>query len=195
MVFAAAAALGRRTRCCVVVTALRPDLDRSPIEPDLDGAIEVGPIRRHAPRPQPIERLGGGMAIVVLGTDRDDRHARARRVEECGGCRGPRAMVGDLQQVDVREPSTDERRVDVLLGIAGEEEPLAAGHAEQDDGRVVDRLAVVERPVGNRAGIGPDHGQMDGVEGEPFAGDEMAERRPTLRERGHPGAIAGTGAG
>jgi len=179
----------------MVAAAFGPHLHRSPIEPDLDGAVQVSPIRRHAPRPQPLQRLRRGMSVVVVGTDRDDRKARSRRVEEGGGGRGPRAVVGDLQQVEMRQPSAHEDRIDVLLGIPDEQEPLPAGYAEEHDGRVVDRLAIVERPVGDGAGIRPEHRHADRVEDQSIAGDEMAARRTAARERRGPGAIAGAGSG
>ena len=64
-------------------------------------------------------------------------------------------MMGDLEQVDARESAPDQDRVDRLLDVAGQQEPLAPDLAEQDDRDVVDRRPAVGRLAGDRARIRP----------------------------------------
>jgi hypothetical protein len=170
--------------------AIGSHLDASAVKADLHAAVEVGSIRRDAARPQPLEGRWRGVAVVVVGTHRDDREARPDRVEERRRRGGPRPVVRDLEQIDPRQPSTDERRVDVLLHVAGEQEPLPARRPEQHDRGVVDGLSVVQWPVGNCAGVRPQHGESDRVELELFAAREVATWRPTLGERRLPRPIA-----
>jgi hypothetical protein len=47
------------------------------------------------------------MPVRVLGTDRDDRDARAHSLEERLRRGGPAAVVGDLEDVDAREAPRD----------------------------------------------------------------------------------------
>jgi len=161
------------------------------IEPHLHAPVQVRPICRHAPGPQALERLGCRVPIVVVGTDGDDGHARPGGIEECRSRRGARAVVGDLEQVHARQPTPDERRIDVLFHVAGEQEPLAVGRAEQHHRGVVDRLAVIEWRTRNGAGVRPQDREPDGVEREVVAGHERG-RAPATDECGGPRLVPGS---
>jgi len=52
-------------------------------------------------------------------------------------------VVRHLQEVERRQAALDQRRVDVLLHVARQQESVALDLPEQDDGFVVDRAAVV----------------------------------------------------
>jgi len=100
--------------------------------------------------------------------------------------------MGDLQDVDARQATADERRVEVVLGVAGQQEPTPGDLAEQDDRRVVDR------PTGLRDGrrdgrrVGPQRTQTDVVDGQLVAGSEP-RRRAAGRAEGLPeGRVART---
>ena len=62
-------------------------------------------------------------------------------------------MVGDLQELDRGQPTREEARVDLLLDVTGQEEPMAVDLPEEHDRDVVDARAPVGRPFGDRSGI------------------------------------------
>jgi hypothetical protein len=132
---------------------------------------------------QPLERLGGRVAVVVAGARRDEREPRTDRVQECPARRRGAAVVGDLEHVDPREPAPHQPGVDVLLGITGQQEAQPVGFAEQHDGDVVDP-ATRRRGCLGHALSWPDHGQRHLVEPEPRPGRQRAPWRlavPQLR--------------
>ena len=51
-------------------------------------------------------------------------------------------MVGDFEHVDSREAAAQQDGVDIVFGIAREQEPAILELAQQDDGGVI-RLPVV----------------------------------------------------
>ena len=108
--------------------------------------------------------------------------------------------MGDLEEVDGRQPARDELGIDALLHVAREQEPVAGDLAEQDDGDVVDRRPAVGRAFGHAQRIGPEDGEVDAVDGQPVAGREPAAEgfaggqdigpRPVPRTRSeHPGLV------
>ena len=139
----------------------------------LDRAVQVGPVDPGAGVPEAPERGGRRVAVVVAGPDRDQRHGRPSGRQQRGGRRGRAAVVGDLEHVEARQPSGDQRRVHVLLGITGEQEPPAARLAQQDDRGVVDpttRVRRVRRARCRGRATGPSAGSRRAGSGRPLRG-------------------------
>lgn len=135
------------------------------------------------------------MPVIVAGPDRDHGHARPDEVQEGLARRGPRSVVGDLQQVDRREPARDELGIDVVLHVARQEEAPAGDGAEEDD-RAVVRGAVVRRVArGQASGIRPQHPEVDRAEREPRAGGERRVGDRPIGDRGLQRLVAGPVAG
>jgi hypothetical protein len=66
--------------------------------------------------------LGSRVAVLVVNTSRDDRELRRRRVEEWSGGRRRRAVMADLEDVDVRDQASREQgSLDGRLRVTGEE--------------------------------------------------------------------------
>jgi hypothetical protein len=101
--------------------------------------------------------------------------------------------MGHLEQVDVGEPARDQDRVDALLRIAGEQEPLAAIRAEEDDRDVVDARPSVGRSARNRRPVRPEHAERDVVEREPVARRKQLAAQAPPCQRGQERRVAGTG--
>jgi hypothetical protein len=104
-------------------------------------------------------------------------------------------VVGHFEQVDPREAAGHEDRIDPLLDVAREEEPLGAERAEQDDRDVVDAGPGVRRLGRHRRAVGPEHLEADVVEGEPIAGRESPARLVPGGERRLERCVSGTGTG
>jgi hypothetical protein len=85
------------------------------------------------------------MAVRIAGTGRSDRDPGTHRLDERLGRSGPTAVVGDLQEVDLRQALRQELRIDVLLDVAGQEEASVADRPEEDDRDVVDASAGIGR--------------------------------------------------
>ena len=151
------------------------DVDRSArIDRDRDGAVGVGSQHPGAGALEPLDRGTGRVAVRVAGAGRHDRDPRADGVEE-GRRRGRRAaVVGDLQDVDRRQAAAREQRIDVVLDVAGQQEPPAGDLAEQDDRDVVDAAARVGRLARHATRVRPQDAKPDPVE---------ADRRPGREER------------
>jgi len=102
-------------------------------------------------------------------------------------------VVGHLEQAETGDPGGDEERIDLLLGIAREQEAPPARIAEQDDRDVVDSRAGVGRFGGHALGRRPQHMQVHLVDPESVAGGHPLDRRgagpdETGHERGVPGS-------
>jgi hypothetical protein len=98
-------------------------------------------------------------------------------------------VVRDLQHVEAGEAASEERRVHVILGVAGEEEPAAVRLAQEDDGGVVDPAAGGRR-LDRHEVVRPEDVHGDLVEAEARAGGQRRTRR-TVAQRGVPGLPAG----
>ena len=171
---------------------LRAHVRHRPREPDLDAPVKVGPIRVDRALAQPLERLGRGMAVVVVGARRDDGHARADRVEQRRRRGRSRAMVGDLEQVDRRQATREERRVHVLLEVAREQESEPAGLAQEHDRGVVDALAIRRGSRRDGFRVRPENAEADPVDRQSIPGREPAARRPARLEHVEPRLVAGS---
>ena len=103
--------------------------------------------------------------------------------------------MGDLQEVHVRKPCCQEGRVDVLLDIAGQQEPAPVHLPQQHDRDVVDAGPAVRRRTRHPPAHGPQHAQVDLVDREPVAGGQGAVARSarpaqSIRPGGIPGSRA-----
>ncbi|HSK51666.1 MAG TPA: hypothetical protein VLA44_02855, partial [Clostridia bacterium] len=99
----------------------------------------------------------------------------------------------DLQQVH-RADLAEELRVDLLLDVAGQQEPPAVHAAQQDDRDVVDAGAGVRRLLGHRSRTRPQNLQPDLVDGDAVPGREQRARWPATGELGGPCRVARPGA-
>lgn len=130
------------------------------------------------------------MAIWIAGARRDDRDRGPDGLEERAGRGRARSVVGDLEQVQVRQAPGEKLRVDALLDVAGQEEAPAANLAQEHDRDVVDARAGVARLLGHAVGVRPQHAEADRVERQPIAGRQAAAWRPSLGEDARPGVVA-----
>ena len=143
---------------------------------------------------------GAGCPYGLLRARRHGRDPRPDRVEERARRRRATAVVGDLEEVDPRQSASQEDRVDPLLDVAGQEEPLAAEGPEQDDRDVVDAGPRVGRFGWDRAAIRPQDLERHVVERERVAGREAPRlggpprraRRPGRDSRGPARACPGS---
>jgi hypothetical protein len=110
------------------------------------------------------------VAVGIAGARGDDGHPRSDRGEERIGGRGPRAVVRDLEQVDGGQTPRHELRVDPLLGVAHQQEPLRPDLAQQDDRDVVDRRPAVGRTLRHPVRVRPQDSKSNGVDRQPIAG-------------------------
>jgi hypothetical protein len=85
------------------------------------------------------------MPVWIARTRRRDRDLRSHRLHERLGRGGPAAVMGDLEEIEPRQPRGEEARVDVLLDIAREQETVLPDRAEQHDRDVVDARPAVRR--------------------------------------------------
>jgi hypothetical protein len=107
--------------------------------------------------------------------------------------------MGDLEHVEAGEAACHERGVDVLLGIAGQQEDPSGCRAKQDDAHAVDRTARRARLPRDRPGLRPDHVEAELGDIDPPAGcerlpwdvgprpQEGVPRLPARAGAGHPG--------
>ncbi|HVL53566.1 MAG TPA: hypothetical protein VM344_04845 [Vitreimonas sp.] len=116
---------------------------------------------------------------------------RPHHLEE--GVRGGRAaaVMGDLEQIELGQAARNERWIDLLLDVAGQQEPSSTDFAKEDDGHVVDARPAVGRFLGDGAAVRPQDGEPDLVDGQSIAGEQVASRDSRCGETRKPGAIAG----
>ncbi len=184
---------GRRHRWRGSVRSSRRAPDDRPVrgEAHRDRAVDVGPINGRTGRSESLDRRLRGMPIRVAGPRRGDGDPWPDRRDERVGRRSPAAVVRDLEDVDGRQAGRQERRVDVLLDVAGQQEASVADGPEQDHRDVVDSRPAVGRLERDRAADGPAHLERDVVDGQPVAGgdDPVGRRRPARQGR-DPGLVA-----
>ena len=104
---------------------------------------------------QPLDRVRRGVAVGIARARRDDGNARSSGFEEWFGACSPRAVVGDLEQVDLGDAACEQLGVDPLLDIAREQEPVLVEFAQEHDRDVVDRRAAVGRAFRDAVRVGP----------------------------------------
>jgi hypothetical protein len=132
------------------------------------------------------------MPVAVVRARRDHGDRRPDRLEEGLGRCGPAAVVGHLEDVDPRQPTRHERRVDVILDVAGQQEPAAPDPAEEHDRHVVDATALVGRLERHATAVGPEDAQVDRIQGQAVAGGKPPGRRPAFGKPVGPCRIAGS---
>ena len=99
-------------------------------------------------------------------------------------------MVRHLEEVHPRQSSRQQHRVDFLLDVARQEEPLASIGPEQDNRDVVDRGAPVRRSARNVPGVRPQHRERDLVQAERVARGQPTGVHSAKREVLRPCAVA-----
>jgi hypothetical protein len=147
------------------------------LERDRDRAIDVGPVDLRPGRRKPVDRRPGRVAVRVVGPSRGDRDPGLDHREERVGGRGTAAVVGDLEDVDRREPGGDQGRVDLLLDVAGQQEAVPPDGPQENDRDVVDPGPVVGWLGRDGSGDGPADLQRHVVDGKPVAGRDGAVGR------------------
>ena len=104
-------------------------------------------------------------------------------------------MMGHLEHVDMREPARDEERINSLLRVAREQEPLRAERAEQHDRHVVDPRPRVGRRGRHRGPVRPEHAERDVVERELIPRRQAPAAQAPVGQRGLERRVRGAGAG
>ena len=127
---------------------------------DLDRAVPVRPVD-----PGPGVAAGARAWPAPGGRSRcpapTEISATVGRVAASSAARGRRraAVVGDLEDVELRQAAGEQRRVHVVLGITGEQEPAPVRLAEEDDRRVVDAAPDAGGFERHGAGFRPQDGE------------------------------------
>ncbi len=102
--------------------------------------------------------------------------------------------MGDLEQIDPWQPVGQQRRVDVFLDVAGQEEPALADDAEQHDRHVVDAAAGIGRFLRHLATHRPEHAHRDLVDRQSITGgDRHPGRRSGSVKLIEPGRVTWSG--
>jgi hypothetical protein len=161
--------------------ALRPDAQRVRPQLNLDRALEVGPVDPRPDGPEPVEGRGRRVAVVVVGAGRDQREPRSQGFQQRPARRGRAAVMRDLEHVDPTQAVREQPWIDVLLGVAREQEADAVRLAQEHDRDVVD-AAPRGRRLGRDAGLRPDHAEGHLVERQACPGGERAPRRIAVTE-------------
>lgn len=127
------------------------------------------------------------MSVRVAPAGAHDRDGRPESIHERVRRGRSAAVMRDLEHVDrvlftAAEPSGQEWPIDLLLDVAGQQEPSLAEPQFQDDRDVVDLFARVTRPQRHSSGERPVDVDLDAVEIEPIAGRDHASLAPELHE-------------
>jgi hypothetical protein len=104
----------------------------------------------------------------------------------------------DFEDIDVRQPTPDEDRIDLLLDVARQQEAPSIDRTQQYDRDVIDAGAGVARLAWHAAGVRPQDIEPDLVECELITGREQrgagamdgeafGERRVARARPTHPG--------
>ena len=172
--------------------AARAHADSSRAERHDHAPVAVGPEHVRPTFLQPGERGRRRMAVAVPGPGRCNRDRGTDGVEERVGGRRPAAVVGDLEQVDPGDRLA-QVRVDLLLDVAGQQEPSALDRTEQHDRHVVDAAPGVGRLGRDLAAARPQDLETDLVDRHPVTRRKQhGGRAPDPRQLGGPGRIPGT---
>jgi len=117
------------------------------------------------------------MTVGVAGTGRGHRDTRPNGVDEGLGGGGLAAVMGDLEQVDMREAFGQQLRIDRLFHVAHQQEPTRPDLAEQDDRHVVDARPAVGWLDRHLAPDRPQDAQRDLVHLHAIAGSDATTNR------------------
>jgi hypothetical protein len=174
--------------------AARGDGQGRAVARDRDAAVGVGPEDPGAGRPQALERARVGVPVAVAGPGAHDRHPGLDLFEERAGAGRATAMVRDLEDVDrlaarsvgcarepagrVHQPVGKELGIDLLLDVAGQQQPMHSEAHVEDDRDVVDAGTGIGRLLRHLAAARPAHGESRAIEREMVAGHERLARAP-----------------
>ena len=127
--------------------AIGRDAQVGAIGRDRHAAVEVRAVDLCAMLLETFQRRRRRVAVAVVPADADDRDARQQCVEQCVSRGGAAAVMGDLEDVDrgvqmARQAAAQQLRIDLFLGVAGEEHGAGPEVELEHDRDVVDRLAV-----------------------------------------------------
>ena len=125
--------------------AFGPDRHPVPVEPYDDRPVPIGPQDAGTRCRETIQGRLRRVAIRVSRAGRRDRDRGPRRIDERLRRRRAAAVVGDLEEVDMRQVVLQERRIDALLDVAHEQDATLPDLAEQHDRHVVDAGAAIGR--------------------------------------------------
>ena len=99
----------------------------------------------------------------------------------------------NLEQVNARQPASNERWIDPLFDVPREQDSVAPYLSEQDDRDIVDGGPAVGRSLGHGARIRPQDPEGELVESQMVAGHEDPVRNPRRRQSRLEGSIPGPG--
>ena len=171
--------------------AFGPDRHPVPVEPHDDRPVPIGPQDAGTRCRETIQGRLRRMAVRVSSAGRRDRHRGPRRIDECLRRRRAAAVVGDLEEVDVRQVVLQERRIDALLDVAHEQDATLPDLAEQHDRHVVDAGAAIGWRGGHLAAERPEDAEADLVDVEVVTGREPEpDRRTRSRQVAQPRRVA-----
>jgi hypothetical protein len=164
------------------------------LEANDNRAVAIGPQDTGAGPRQAIERDPCRVTVRIAVSSRRDGNSRPHRVDERLGRGCPAAVMGNLEQVDMRKSGGEELWVDGLFDVAHQQEPSGPDLSEKDDGHVVDTRAAIGRLDRDLATSRPEGPKDDLVDGQAVARcDRRADRRAGTGQLGKPGAIPRTG--
>jgi hypothetical protein len=160
---------------------------------DRDGPVEIGPEEPGAGLLEAGDGPWGGMPVGVACARADDGDMRREAFDERIGRRGRTAVVGDLQHVESatvgrRQPGGQQLWVDVLLDVAGQQQPPIAKAQVEDERNVIDLFARARRTQRHASGQRPVDVDRDAVEKQPITGGDHPRLATQL---GHPTAKGG----
>ena len=92
------------------------------LEADDDGPVAVRSQDAGSRCRQTVERGLRRVAVRVARAGRRHRDRRSGRIDEGLGGRRPAAVMGDLEQVDMRQSVREQRRIDALLDVAHQQD-------------------------------------------------------------------------
>ena len=124
---------------------LGPDGQPGSAERHGHGAVPIGPEDACPRRGQSIERRSCRVAVRVARPRRGDRDPWPDGIDERLRRGRPAAVVRDLEEVEPRQAVGEERRVDLLLDVPRQQEPVVADGAQHDHRHVVDPRPAVRR--------------------------------------------------
>jgi hypothetical protein len=134
---------------------LRPHREAGRFEGHGHRAVDVRSVHPRSGRGQPFQRSSRGVAVRIAGPGGCHRDLRSNGREEGIRRRGLAAVVRDLEEIHRRQALREQRRIDVLLDVPGQQEAPLTHDAEQDHGHVVDATAGIGRFGRHLAADGP----------------------------------------
>lgn len=102
----------------------RPNAYRRAVERHLDRPVGIGSIGLARELVQSLDRRRRRMAVRVAEAGRHDSDGRPDGLQEWARARRLRAVMCNLQEVDLREAAGEELRIDALLDVTGEQEAV-----------------------------------------------------------------------